>query len=268
MIDIHSHSIHSHDADYAVTEMCEAACKQGITIFSITDHYDMCDDQALLAEFDIQLKQSVANTRAARELYKDRLQLLVGIELGQPLENQAKSEGILDSYPFDFVLGALHNAPGRQDPYEYVSDEAGEDLEAELEAYFIALPEMIRWGRFDSAAHITYPFRYILRRQKRPYPFRRWDDHIEAAVQLLAEKELALELNTSGLRREPSYVMPDVRWVKRFRELGGEKLTIGADAHTPNNVGSGIAEGMDIAAKSGFRYLCYFVSRGPQYFKL
>ena len=268
MLDIHSHSLHSHDANYDVTEMCEAACKQGITVFAVTDHYDMCGDQALLAEFDLQIMQSAADTRTAAELYQDRLRLLVGIELGQPLENRAKSESVIGSYPFDFILGALHNAPGRPDLYDFVSDEADEDLNVYLEAYFTALLDTIRWGRFDSAAHITYPFRYILRRQKKPYPFRRWDDYIEAAVMLLAEKSLALELNTSGLRREPSYIMPDARWIKRFRELGGEKLTIGADAHTPNNVGSGIAEGMDIAAKAGFRYLCYFVSRGPQYFKL
>ena len=264
-MDIHSHSNHSPDAHYTVTEMCEAALNQGIAIFAITDHYDVCEDNLLLSAYDANLSNSVSAILKAKAVYRDKLRLLTGLELGQPLDNLAKSEEILETCPFDFVLGSLHNAPGRRDAYEFVSEKEDAVLNEELETYFIALLNTIRWGRFDSAAHISYPFRYILQRQKKAYPFRRWDDYLETAVQALADQNLALELNTSGIRRDPPHMMPEARWIKRFRELGGEKLTLGADAHSPQYVGEGIPEGMEIAAKAGFRYLCYFIGRQPQY---
>jgi len=263
-MDLHTHSEHSHDADYPVIEMCEAALKAGIGVFAIADHYDVNNLDPDFSFLDKSMKRSVNDTLAAKDLYQGKIEMLTGIELGQPLEKPGKADEILVSYPFDFVLGSLHNAPGRLDIYYYNRPGDTDLFNAELEAYFAALLEMIRWGRFDAAAHITYPFRFISPGDRENYPFGRWDDYLETAVKTLAEKGLALEVNTN----HPSYTLPGLRWVKRFRELGGEKLTLGSDAHSPRRVGNGIDAGMRTASDAGFAYLCYFVGREPRYIKL
>lgn len=263
-MDIHAHSDNSPDGGYKVDEMCGAAIDAGIDIFAITDHYDLNSLDVSFSAVDSALAKSVADTLRARERFGDRLNLLVGVELGQPLEKPAKAEAILDSYPFDFVLGSLHNAPGRLDIYFYDPTGGNDVLADELEAYFLSLLDIINWGRFDSAAHITYPFRYIYKRHGDTYPYRHWDDYLEAAVKALAEKGLALEINTSN----PAFPLPEARWIKRFKELGGEKVTLGSDAHSPRRVGTGITEGVSIASEAGFDYLCYFVKREAQYIKL
>jgi len=263
-MDLHTHSENSHDADYPVGEMCEAAIKAGVAVYAVTDHYDVNNLDPDFALLDRSIKRSVSDILAAKELYRGKLELLAGIELGQPLEKLSKSEEILESYPFDFVLGSLHNAPGRLDIYYYNRPGDGSLFDAELEAYFSALVEMIHWGRFDAAAHITYPFRFISPGDRESYPFGRWDDYLEAAVKTLAEKGLALEINTNN----PSYILPGLRWIKRFRDLGGEKLTLGSDAHSPRRVGTGIPDGMRAAAEAGFDYLCYFVNREPKYIRI
>ena len=267
-MDLHSHSEHSHDAIYPVADMCEAAIKQNIGIFAVTDHYDIIGFDLSFTDLDQAIDRSFADTLAAKELYRGRLQVLAGLELGQPLEKPGKAEEIIRSHPFDYIACALHNAPGRLDAYYYRL--GGDDalLDNELEIYFTHLLDMVHWGRFDCAAHITYPFRYILSRIGTSYPFERWDDHIEAVVKALADQGLALELNTAGIRREPAHTIPDARWIKRFRELGGEKLVLGSDAHSPQYVGAGIAEGVRIAADAGFGYLCCFENRKPRYIKI
>ena len=265
-MDSHSHSEHSSDGYYPVKEMCEEALKKQIEGLAITDHYDIGSDTSRFPALDAMLMGSVRDALAAKEAYAGRLKTLVGIELGQPLENRAKAEEILGLYPFDFVLGALHNAPGSPDFY-YIAEGERADFDRELTIYFTHMLELISWGAFDSVAHITYPFRYIIRKDE-SYPFERWDDHLDAIVKAVAAAGLALELNTSGLRREPSYTMPEARWISRFKECGGEKLTLGSDAHRLQQLGVGVAEGMDIAAEAGFRHLCYFEKRLPQFIKL
>ena len=72
-----------------------------------------------------------------------------------------------------------------------------------------------------------------------------------------------LEINTSGLRQKIGLTMPTVDYVRRFRELGGEYLTLGSDAHFTEHVGAGIEQGYDIALEAGFEYVTYFKNRKP-----
>jgi len=265
--DIHSHSEYSVDGEYTVKKMCASAQSCGLAVYAVTDHYDVSEYASDYADLDASLAKSLRDTLVEKDRYRGEIQILTGIELGQPLENRRKAEAVLRDHAFDFVLGAMHNPPGRPDFYYYDPDNAEYHLDTELENYFLALLSTVRWGLFDSAAHLTYPFRYILRHHEE-YPFSKWDDHLEAIVKALSEKGLAMEINVSGIRKTPSHVMPEARWVRRFRELGGECLTFGADAHSPQYVGAGIPEAMGIAVEAGFSHVCYFVEREPRFIPL
>ena len=264
-MDLHNHSLHSFDGSCTVSAMCEAAVSKGIGVFALTDHYEVGGFEDINTDFDASFAQAAKDVSAAKKAFAPGLQLLFGIELGEPLEDVDRAHRAIAAHPFDFVLGSLHNAPGRRDFYYYDPKDESFQLAYELECYFRGLLDIVHWGAFDSAAHITYPFRYIMERKGEPFDFSPWDDYIDAVVKALAHKGLALEINTSGLGKTPPYIMPEARWIKRFREVGGEKITIGSDAHRTENVGLGIAAGVSVAAAAGFRYLCYFSQRKPFY---
>ena len=78
----------------------------------------------------------------------------------------------------------------------------------------------------------------------------------------MPKKNLALEINTSGLRKGED-THPSFHYVKRFFELGGKYVTIGSDAHTKEDVGSHIKEGMDIAKRAGFNHVVFYMNRKP-----
>lgn len=265
-LDIHTHSQHSMDGSHSVAAMCTAAASLNIQVYAITDH---CE----INGFD---KYNTAQTMACayeeiekiKKQYQGTMEVLNGIELGQPLQDMAKTTAVLQAYSFDFILGSLHNVMDRLDFYYFDYESEALDLDSELEAYFAELSKMIQWGGFDSAAHITYPFRYISQRYHRPFNIRRWDDHIDSIVKQIAEKGLALELNTSGLSQNPAYTLPEPRWIKRFLEHGGERLTLGSDAHAPEKVGNGILQAVHMAKDCGFRYLTYFKNRQAKYLSI
>ncbi len=262
IIDCHTHTNHSPDSTAPLKQMCLQAKKQQIGIYAITDH---CECEVYQQEG---YQQSIQNSRneinsLKPELESSDFKLLVGVELAQPLQNPIAAKEVL-SYPYDFVIGSIHALTGMQDfyflDYRQYSDQ---ELKQLIERYLSQVYEMVCWGEFDTLAHLTYPLRYINGDHQRNINLHQWDDQIREIFKKLIEQEKALELNTSGLRQKILTTLPEPDYIKLFHQLGGKYLTIGSDAHTPNDIGSGIEQGMAIAYQSGFRYLTYFQNRKP-----
>ena len=130
-------------------------------------------------------------------------------------------------------------------PLEYAgelySEEHGRkfmDVDVILTRYFEEILELCQWGQFDSLAHLTYPLRYITGQYHIPVDLSRYDSIIDEILRTLAQKGLGLEINTAGLRREIGQTAPTLPYIKRFRQLGGEILTFGSDAHRAQEPGS------------------------------
>ena len=51
----------------------------------------------------------------------------------------------------------------------------------------------------------------------------------------------------------------------RYRELGGEILTLGSDAHRPQFIGAGFQEAAQMLQHLGYRYVCTYRQRKPQF---
>ena len=85
-------------------------------------------------------------------------------------------------------------------------------------------------------------------------------------MKTLAQKGKGMEINTSGKDRVGEF-LPSYDFIKRFKELGGEIITIGSDSHDDTRVGQYISEALDIA-KDVFGYVCTFDKRKVVFNKL
>lgn len=258
IIDQHSHSKFSPDSQSELDALCAKAMQNGYQAYAITDHCE-CDlyeadgyHNTLLQAFD------------AIEAQKQRfpaLQLLNGVELGQPLQNLTAAE-IVAARPYDVILGSLHRIAGMVDfyyfDYHHYSDQ---EIVSLLEKYYTELYQTVQWGKFDVVAHLTYPLRYIAGDAKRAVDMRAFDDQLESIFRLMAQEGKALEINTSGLAKSIGTCLPDYPLIKRFYDCGGELISMGSDAHTVDNLGAGIHDGIALAHQTGFRSLCYFKDR-------
>ena len=70
-------------------------------------------------------------------------------------------------------------------------------------------------------------------------------------------------MNTSGLRQKIGRALPDLPLVRRYRELGGELVTLGSDAHCVEDLGKGIEAGMDLLREAGFRHFAVYEQHKP-----
>ena len=91
----------------------------------------------------------------------------------------------------------------------------------------------------------------------------RYGSIIEKIFITLIKNGMGIEINTSGLREEIGVTLPSEKYVKIYRELGGEIVTIGSDAHCVENLGKGISEGIQIAKNCGFDKIYYYDHRKP-----
>jgi len=82
---------------------------------------------------------------------------------------------------------------------------------------------------------------------------------------LAVQSGKGIEINTSGLRQSPKEAFPGLDVVKLYRNMGGEILTIGSDAHMAEDVGRGLKEALDMAREAGFRHITVYNRRKPEW---
>ncbi|MDR0314678.1 MAG: histidinol-phosphatase HisJ family protein [Oscillospiraceae bacterium] len=260
LLDMHTHTDNSPDGKAAIMHMCECAQSLGLRAIAFTDHCEV-DDYAGNKDSAKCVKQAYFEAKKAQNVYRGRLIVSVGVELGQPNFDVQTAQSILTEYDYDIVLASLHNLRDRPD--FYFMDYNNESVHDILEEYFKEIIKITKWGNFDSLAHLTYPLRYITGKFKIKVDLNKYTHYTDEILKILAYSGKALELNTSGLRQPISDTMPPKSIIKRFKELGGEFVTIGSDAHEVKDIGSGLDTAMQMLKDNGFNYTTLYQSRVP-----
>lgn len=265
-VDSHNHSTQSPDGENSVREMIEQAIKLGIQRYTITDHLEINKffDEEFLYEEPVR-ESSVIVPQLAAE-YSDRISVYYGVELGQPLHDMELTTRMLRSYDYDFIIGSCHMVRGYEDFYYLDYNEI--DPEFLLSIYFEECLEMAEWGGFDVLGHITYPLRYITGESGIHIDMTKYDKIIDEIFRTLIKNDMGIEINSSGLFDKLGTTLPDLRLVTRYKELGGKILTIGSDAHCTNDLGKGIPQAIEIAAKAGFTEIAYYEKRQPKFINI
>lgn len=263
--DTHMHSQYSGDSDAAQDNMINAAITKGLSGICFTDHLDI-DYPEQPDLFLLDLPNYTASVLAQKEQYHNRLNVLLGIELGLQPHLAALHEDILAQYPFDFVIGSSHVVHGF-DPY-FSKFYEGRSEEVCYREYFESILENIRaFDDFDVYGHIDYVVRYGPNRNEQ-YTYAKYSDVIDEILKLLIEKGKGIEINTGGFKYGLGHPNPTEEIIARYHELGGEIITIGADAHAPEHVAYDFEKVPEILKKSGFRYFTVFKERKPDFIKL
>lgn len=197
----------------------------------------------------------------ARVKYKDKLTVRFGVELGQPHLYPESSSKVLGSYDHDFVLGSVHRFSDGSDACRlHYQDYTCEHV---CMMYFKELKGLLEWGNFDCLGHIDLIKRYSSSCYKKRITFMDYIDYLDEILKMVISNGKAIEINASGLRRDCRETLPGFDVVKRYKELGGEYLTVGSDSHKIEDVGSGIEEALRIAVDAGFQYITVYDKRTP-----
>ena len=273
--DMHMHTWFSTDSEACPRDMADEAVRKGLKTICFTDHFDK-DDLEWGEEGIFDVDAYFVEMQKLQEEYAGKLNIRIGIELGLRTYLKDYYEELTKKYPFDFVIGSVHNVPYKKDAEGNIlyTDPAAEKLftdRTDKEAYRLMMETTLENVRtsdcFQTLGHLDYVVRYGKSREKE-YSYTDYADIIDEILKLLIEKEKGLEVNSAGLKYGLPFAHPHPDVLKRYRELGGEIITIGADAHTPDKIGYAFDKAADIFRECGFSYYAVFKNRRPIFHKL
>lgn len=267
--DCHMHSSFSADSGTPMEEMIHRAIDLGLCGICFTEHLD--PDYPRVPEpeqpdFSVDIPAYRDTFCTLREKYQNQLDVRFGIELGlQPHLGNYFHELLCD-VPFDFVIGSSHIVHG-SDPYypEFFQDRREADCYME---YFESILENLTFfSEMDVYGHIDYIVRYGPNKNSE-YTYRRYQDILDEILRTLISKNVGIELNTGGFHYGLGEPNPCTDIIRRYRELGGEIITVGADAHAPHNIAHSFDKAADILRECGFRYYAVFRERTAEFLPL
>lgn len=267
--DFHLHSYFSGDCDIPMEEMIKAGIAKGLTSMCFTEHNDFDFPQ----EADLPPDPFLLNTDSylyellgLRKKYQDRIRILFGIEIGLQECCLKKNIVLSKSHDFDFIIASSHLCRGR-DPY-YPSFFEGRDVKACFRAYFEEiLANAKSFLGFDVYGHLDYIARYAPA-DSDPCLYADYRNIIDEILKTLIDNGKAIECNTSGLRKPLNSTNPSPEIIKRYRELGGEIITVGSDAHKPEDIAADFDKAAEILKSCGFQYYAVFEGRSPSFHKI
>lgn len=260
--DLHLHSNFSGDSNTPMESIVKQAILLGIDIICFTDHQDT-DNPYDGDLFEIDFESYFKEYEILKKRYTDKIEILIGMELGLQTRLAKRHSEMLKQYPFDFVIGSNHLINGL-DPYFPEFFQTREESAGYQEYFESVLSNIHAFSEFDVFGHLDYVIRYGPNKNKF-FSYRKYADIIDEILKTLIEKQVGLEINTGGFKYKLGHPNPHEDILKRYQELGGTIITIGSDAHTIEYIGYEFHKALSILEQCGFKYYTIFRNRKPEY---
>lgn len=267
--DFHVHSNFSSDGKASMEEIINRALKMGLKTLCFTDHMDIDFPTIYNDTFQFDIDEYVKTIWELKEKYKSRIEILMGVELGMQPHITGRMEDFTQSYPFDFIIGSVH-VVDHMDPYfshywENITEENG------ILRYFETIKECCEnFHNFHVCGHIDYIFRYAPSSKVNycEYSYPKYADILDEILKTLLNHGKGIEINTAGYKYGLGHPHPKTEVLKRYKELGGEIITFGSDAHLPEHLCYDFDKAAALLKDLGFRYYTIFREGKPFMVKL
>lgn len=267
--DFHLHSSFSGDSTTPMEDMILKGIELGLSTMCFTEHLDMdyvCSNSEDEGIFELNTDSYLYELAKYKEKYAGKIRLLFGVELGVQPHLKRELAVYAKSYDFDFIIASSHLC-NRKDPYYPSFYEGRADAEAYRE-YFSSIPDNLKaFDNFDVYGHLDYVVRYGKTKDEN-YRYEDYSDILDRILETLIEKGKGIEINTGAISYGLKELNPCTDILKKYRALGGEIVTIGSDAHTPERIAEGFGRAAEILTACGFRYYTTFEKRSPEFHRI
>ncbi len=207
LADTHMHSIYSFDGQMCLEDMIKRGIYLGLKYMAFTEHLEL--GQITIKQFLNRYKVYCDEIARLQEKYPN-IKLIKGVEFTNP-EKYPKELEIVNSLDIDYIIGSNHEFPKQYDKKKILE-------------YYKRILRIAKLQGIDSLGHMDY-----IRRK--------FDDSfipldiIKDIYGYLLENDTALEINCSAKRRKGLDLFPSKSRLQLYKDMGGEKVTIGSDAH-------------------------------------
>jgi histidinol-phosphatase (PHP family) len=275
--DWHTHNELCRHAVGTIEDYVKKAINMRLDLIGISDHFpyeylkngSVMIDEVPYQEYAMKLSEIKSYFSIIDQIkikYNNKIQIRVAFEidyfrsqeeaLNKYFKNKAKE--------LDYVLGSVHMLHGKSKLFAF-DDKRFLSMYKEYDSidniyleYYSNLQSMItsKDFDFDILGHFDLPKKYNKRAINK-------DLVINKAIQtleLIKKKNLTMEINTGGLRKEIEEQYPSFEIVERMYELD-IPILLGSDAHRPDDLGYKFDIMIKRLRKIGYNQLAHFNKR-------
>ncbi|MBN2544037.1 histidinol-phosphatase HisJ family protein [bacterium] len=265
LIDYHIHPGYSVDAEGCIRDFVLRAIEMRLSSICFTTHVDLnharkvwdlfmkMNGEYVRFDYDI-MSYYIDDVKNNTEEFKDRIDIKCGVEISYGHHFEDLISDLLDSFDFDFVLGAVHcldnvSITASKEAFGYFSGTSSREL---CEKYYKSLYSLVDSGLFKTVAHIDCYKKYGLAYYG-PGILEAHHGLLSPVLKLMGEKGVGFEINTSAIRKGHKEFYPSNQIIKEAFRFGVNLHSIGSDAHKPEQVGFMIEKAFDLASDIGFK---------------
>lgn len=257
--DAHMHTKFSTDSDEPMEQMVLASIQRGLAGITFTDHMDYnfpesynWDLPAGEKPFQFDFETYRDTILSLRNKYTNQIEIHTGVEIGLKSDAYDKNVALSKRNDLEYCIGSIHLVENMDPYYPDFWESYGE--KNGLNRYFDTTYEQLKHLgdiQIDTIGHLDYITRYL----PSGYEFYHYSDYaeiIDEILKIILEKNLLLEVNTSGYKKDGKMPNPCFEILKRFRDLGGEQIIFGSDAHDVSRVAADFERASLLVQKAGF----------------
>lgn len=250
--DYHLHSNYSFDSKQTFEDIITKAISMKLNEICLTEHISFDPDDRSYNFFNF--KDYENEIQRLSDKYFGKITIKKGLEIGEYLLYKEDFDKYLKKHNLDFIIGSIHNLNGKS----LRNNIAENGVTYTYETYFKEILNFAQMGDFDVLGHLDIVQRYAFK-SGGIYNFEDYKDYIYEILKVTISRGKGIEVNTSGLSK--NLLFPKLEILNMYKDLNGEILTVGSDAHTSNRVGEKISYVYDILKDIGFKYVFTFDNR-------
>ena len=250
--DYHLHSTYSFDASQTIEQIILKAISMELNEICLTEHISFDPKDSSYNFFDF--KDYENEIKRLSSEYSGKITIKKGIETGEYHLYKEDFDKYFKEHNLDFIIGSIHNLNGRG----FRTNISENGVKYTYETYFKEVLAFVQMGDFDVLGHLDIVQRYAFETGK-VYNLEDYKDYIYDILKTIISRGKGIEINTSGLSN--NLLFPKLEILHMYKDLKGEILTVGSDAHTRNRVGENISYVYDMLKDIGFKYVFTYDNR-------
>ncbi len=251
--DYHMHSDFSADSETKTEAMVKASIKAGLKEIAFTEHIDYdYPDKSIV--FDLDLPAYTKEINRLKRKYENQITIKKGVELGLQPYLVDRYKKLMASESFDFVIASVH-AADRKDLHS-LDFFKGRTTKEAYEIYYQELLESIsQFKDYNVLGHLD-----LVKRYKAIETDDLFHDLIAEIFKLIIPEGKGIEINASGYAYGMQEALPSDDILALYKQMGGEIITMGSDAHIEKHVAHRFDEVLERLKGHGFKYLATFTN--------
>lgn len=243
--DYHTHTVRCGHAVGTPEQYVQEALAQGLTGIGIADHLPLLPEPDPGISMELcQLGDYVEEVRALKKRHPGYV--LLGVEADYRPHTISEVKSLLDSHPFDYVIGSVHHLGSWGiDDERQIDEYSGRDIDDVWIEYLELVGDAAESGAFTILGHLDLAKKFGYR------PSRILTAELDRLVERVSGAGVLVEINTAGLHKPIGEAYPAPEILARLCQAGVD-ITFGSDAHRPSEVGRDFAQAADLARATGY----------------